>query len=160
MVDITALISARITNFIARRRPGMARDATAKHVAKYVASGGRKGNAIFGRPVFMLDVVGRKSGEHRPVMLMHVQRGDDLIVVGSAAGAAATPNWYRNLLAGGGGEVQVGAKRWSVSVREVEGAERDECWALAVKAYAGFESYSHFTERRIPVAVLQPRPTA
>jgi deazaflavin-dependent oxidoreductase (nitroreductase family) len=159
MTDITGAVSARITNFIARRRPMMARDATAKHVAKYVSSNGRKGNSLFGHPVFLLDVVGRSTGTHRPVMLMYAPRGDDLIVVGSAAGTDKTPNWYLNLMAAGGGEVQVGAKRWTVSAREVSGAERDECWALAVKAYGGFDAYSHFTERRIPVAILEPRPT-
>lgn len=157
MIDITALVSARITNLIARHKPSMGRDATAKHVAKFVASNGNKGNKIFGRPVFMLDVIGRSSGQRRQVMLMHVQRGNDLIVVGSAAGADSTPNWYRNLIAAGGGEVQVGAKRWTVSAREVDGKERDECWSLAVKAYAGFDSYVQFTQRQIPVAVLEPR---
>ena len=91
-------------------------------------------------------------------MLIYVPRGDDLVVVGSAAGAATTPNWYLNLMAAGGGEVQVGAKRWTVSAREVDGDERAECWALAVKAYAGFDSYAHFTPRQMPVAVLEPRP--
>ncbi len=158
MTDITGLVSARITNLIARRRPSMARDATAKHVAKFVASNGRKGDKLLGRPVFLLDVIGRSSGQHRPVMLMYVPRGDDLIVVGSAGGAAATPNWYLNLIAAGGGEVQVGAKRWKVSARELDGSERDTCWALAANTYGGFDSYQRFTDRRIPVALLEPLP--
>ncbi len=89
-------------------------------------------------------------------MLMYVPRGDELIVVGSAGGSATTPNWYRNLMAAGGGVVQVGADRWSVTARELpDGPERDECWSLATAAYAGFDSYQSFTDRRIPVAVLK-----
>ena len=37
--------------------------------------------------------------------------------------------------------------------------ERDECWALATAAYAGFDSYQTFTDRTIPVAVLTRRPS-
>lgn len=151
-------VSARFTNLVARRFPSMGRKATESHVEAYRSSGGRKRNTLVGRPVFLLDVVGRSSGESRPVMLMLATRGDDLIVVGSGGGSTATPNWYKNLMAAGGGEVQVGADRWAVTARELpEGPERDECWALANAAYAGFDSYQTFVDRVIPVAVLQRR---
>lgn len=158
MKDVTTLVSARLTNLVARRFPALGRRATARQVAKYRSSGGRKGNTLVGRPVFLLDVVGRSSGERRPVMLMYVPRGEDLVVVASAGGSAAAPNWYENLLAAGGAEVQVGADRWSVAARALEdGAERDECWSLAVAVYPGFDSYQRFTDRQIPVAVLERR---
>ena len=129
-----------------------------RQVEKYRSSDGKKGDKFLGNQCFLLDVVGRKSGESRPVMLIHVPRGDDLIVVGSGAGVATTPNWYKNLIAAGGARVQVGADRWKVAAREVsEGPERDECWALAVARYPGFDSYQDYTERRIPVAVLERR---
>jgi F420H(2)-dependent quinone reductase len=157
-MDVTALAAARVTNFIARRFPSVSQKATARQVQKFRSSGGRKGNTLLGRPVFLLDVVGRSSGELRPVMLMYVPRGEDLVVLGSGAGSAATPNWYKNLMAVGGAEVQVGADRWSVSVRQLEeGPERDECWSLASAVYPGFDSYQTFTNRQIPVAVLEPR---
>ena len=118
-------------------------------MAKHRSGGGRKGNTLVGRPVFLLDVVGRSGGERRPVMLMYVPRGEDLVVIGSGAGSAATPNWHRNLTAAGGAEVQVGADRWSVAARELEdGSERDECWSLAADVYPGFDSYRRFTDRQ------------
>ena len=158
MTDVTMRASARFTNLVARRFPSVGRSATARQVAKYRSGGGRKGNTIVGRPVFLLDVVGRSSGERRPVMLMHVPRGDDLVVVASAGGSDTTPNWYKNLLAAGGAEVQVGADRWTMAARELEdGPERDECWSLAAAVYPGFDSYRQFTERRIPAAVLKRR---
>ena len=150
---------ARISNLVARRFPGLGRKTTERQVHQYRSSGGRKGNTIVGRPVFLLDVIGRTSGEPRPVMLMYVPRGDDLIVVGSGGGSAKTPHWYRNLMAAGGAEVQVGRERWNVKVRELgEGPERDACWSLARDVYPGFDSYQGFTDRRIPVAVLERRP--
>ena len=155
MNDVTVWVSARLSNLIARRFPAVGRRATARQVAKYRSSGGRKGNRIVGRPVFLLDVVGRSSGERRSVMLMYVPRGEDLVVIGSAGGGATTPNWYKNLMSAGGAEVQVGADRWSVVARELEdGAERDECWSLAAAVYPGFDSYQRYTERRLPIAVL------
>ena len=88
-------------------------------------------------------------------MLMHVPRGDDLIVVASAGGSATTPDWWKNLMAAPTADVQVGADRWTVTTRVLDaGPERDECWALANAAYAGYDSYQTFTDRPIPVAVL------
>ena len=158
MADVTMKASARFSNLVARRLPSLGRSATARQVAKYRSSGGRKGNTIVGRPVFLLDVVGRSSGKRRPVMLMYVPRGDDLVVVASAGGSDTTPNWYRNLMSAGVAEVQVGPDRWSVTARELDdGPERDECWTLANAVYSGFDSYQGFTDRKLPVAVLERR---
>ena len=157
-MDLKFRISARFSNLVVRRLPALGRRATKRQVDRYRSSGGRKGNTIVGRPVFLLDVVGRSSGEPRPVMLMHVPRGDDLIVVGSAAGATTTPNWYKNLLAAGGADVQVGPDRWTVVARQLEdGPERDQAWAVANEVYPGFDSYKGFTDRQLPVAVLERR---
>lgn len=148
-------ITGRAANFLSRRLPRLANWGTHRHVKDFRASGGKKRNRLRGTPVFLLDVVGRKSGESRPVMLMLVRRDDDLVVVGSNGGNPDTPNWYRNLMAAGGGHVEVDGDRWPVKAREVDGTERDECWALANEAYSDFDSYQELTDRRIPVAVLE-----
>jgi len=150
-----ASISGRIANFMSRRFPHVVAKNTHKQVDQYRSSDGAKGNTLFGKPVFLLDVVGRSSGELRPVMLMLVERGDDLVVVGSNGGNPKAPNWYLNLMAAGQAQVQVGARRWQVSAREVDGEERDKCWDLAIQAYPDFSSYQELTQRRLPVAVLE-----
>ena len=61
-----------------------------KQVKTYRSSKGQKGGKLFGKPVFVLDVVGRKSGESRPVVLMHVAQGNELLVVGSKRPARDT----------------------------------------------------------------------
>ena len=38
-----------------------------------------------------------------------------------------------------------------------DGPEPDEAWALATAVYPGFDSYQGFTDRQIPVAVLERR---
>ena len=126
--------------------PKMLAKATHKQVDQFRSSNGAKGNEMFGKPVFLLETVGRKSGEPR--------QNDDLIVVGSNGGNPVTPNWYKNLIAAEKTEVQVGPDRWWTTAREVQGAEFDECWALAAKAYPDFNTYQELTDRRIPVAVL------
>ena len=153
-----ASITGRLANLMSRYAPGLGRKGTERQVEQFRSSGGTKGNKVWGKPVFLLDVVGRSSGESRPVMLMLVRRGDEqLVVVGSNGGNPKTPNWYRNLMAAGGGHVELEGRRWAVTARELpEGPERDECWKLAEAAYPDFASYQQLTDRRIPVAVLDP----
>ena len=59
------------------------------------------------------------------------------------------------LSAAGEAEVAVGGERWPVRFREVEGAERDACWALLMATYQNFDTYQACTDRVIPVAVLE-----
>lgn len=151
-----ATLSGRLVNFTVKHLPSLNRKGTARQVEKYRESNGTKGDKLMGKPVFLLDVVGRTSGEPRPVMLMLCERGDDLVITASRGGHPEAPNWYKNLMAAGTAEVQVGADTWSVTPRELpEGDERDECWKLLVDAYPDFASYQELTDRRLPVILLE-----
>lgn len=155
-----ASLTGRAANFLSTRLPGLGRKATERQIRQFRASGGRKGHKLLGKPVFLLDVVGRTSGEPRPVMLMRIHRGDDLLVAGSNGGNPRAPNWYRNLVAAGQAHVEVGGERRAVDVRELdEGPERDDCWALLTAGYPDFATYQELTDRRIPVAVLSRTPS-
>src|SRR6478735_1551212 len=112
-----ASLTGRAANFMSKHFPKLVAKGTHKQVAQFKASNGTKGNEMFGKPVFLLETVGRTSGEPRPVMLMLVRRGEDLIVVGSNGGNPVTPNWYKNLLAAETTEVQVGPDRWWTTAR-------------------------------------------
>ncbi len=150
-------ITGRTANVVGRRLPRCVRWTTNRRVRLYRDTGGREGSRRLGKPCFLLDVVGRKSGKSRPVMLMLVRRGEDFLVTGSNAGNPKTPNWYLNLMAAGGGYVEVGARRWAVSAREVaDGLEREACWHLLTNACPDFNSHQQLTTRRLPVAVLSP----
>ncbi len=150
-----ASISGRFVNLMSRRLPGLVHIATRRQIKQYRASKGTKSGALGGKPIFVLDVVGRTSGESRPVMLMLVRNDDDLLVCGSYGGNPHSPNWYKNLMAAGKAHVEVGDERWAVDARELdEGSERDESWDMCVAAYPDFAAYQELTERRIPIAVL------
>jgi len=126
-----------------------------RQLRQFRSSNGSNGNKLMGKPIFILDVVGRTSGESRPVPLMLVRRGDDLLVCGSYGGNPKAPNWYKNLAAAGEAYVEVGSDRWAVKHRELEeGPEREECWKLLLEGYPDFGAYQELTTRRLPVAVL------
>ena len=51
--------------------------------------------------------------------------------------------------------VQDGDKIATMTAREVEGAERDHWWQLAVQAYLPYAEYQTKTARLIPVFVVE-----
>lgn len=150
-----ATLSGRVANFMSTKLPWLGAMGTRRHVAQFRKSKGAKGDQFRGMPVFLLDVVGRASGESRPVMLMLVRDQDDVLVCGSNGGNPDTPNWYQNLAAAGGGHVEVAGDRWAVTMRELDGDEREAAWTKLVAGYPDFATYQELTDRKLPVAVLQ-----
>ncbi|MEV5721805.1 nitroreductase/quinone reductase family protein [Amycolatopsis mediterranei] len=49
-----------------------------------------------------------------------------------------------------------GSERRRVSPRVAEGAERARLWEQAVAVYKPYAAYATYTERKIPVVVLEP----
>ncbi len=148
-------VTGRLANLGSRWLGPIAPAVGRLHVRLYRRFGGRRWSRWLGRPVFCLTVTGRVSGEPRPVMLMLVRHGDDLLVCGSNGGHPQTPNWYRNLMATGEATVTVGPESWLVTAREVHGSERDACWTTLCEAYPDFTTYQACTDRLLPVAVLE-----
>jgi deazaflavin-dependent oxidoreductase (nitroreductase family) len=106
----------------------------------------------------ILVTTGRTSGRRREVPLFAAEDGDRLVVVGSNAGRATDPAWVANLRANPDVHVLVGADERAARAREVDGGERDRLWAIAAAQYPGYEDYATWTDRRIPVFVLEPVP--
>jgi len=111
-----------------------------------------------GQPICLVHTRGARSGQPRSTPLLYTPRGDALVLVASKAGAERNPAWYHNLKANPDVDVEVGGRRRPMHAREVEGAERDELWALVNDNYDGYDTYQHRAGgRRIPVLVLEPR---
>ncbi|HUR52015.1 MAG TPA: nitroreductase family deazaflavin-dependent oxidoreductase [Mycobacteriales bacterium] len=145
-------------------------EAVIKHMAKaqvrlFRLTNGRVGSrwrigAGFRKPVptLLLDHVGRKSGRTFTTPLLYLEDGKDLVIVASQGGLPKNPQWYPNLLAHPDTEVRLrGEGVRSVRARVVEGAERAELWPRLVELYADFAKYARWTDREIPVVVLEPR---
>lgn len=129
-------------------------------VETYERTGGREANTLrdTGLPVIILTTRGRRSGKLRKSPLMRVEHGGSWALVASMGGAPTHPVWYHNLTADPtAATVQDGPEPADVTVREVEGAEREEWWARAVEAFPPYAEYQRKTDRRIPVLVATPR---
>lgn len=134
------------------------------NVAVYRATGGRVGGswrfgAGFRRPVkiLLLEHRGRTTGRLRTTPLVFMRDGDRVVVVASQGGRAEHPQWYRNVVAGPDVTVQIGRERTEVHARTATDAEREELWPRLLTAYADFASYQSWTDRVIPVVILEPR---
>jgi deazaflavin-dependent oxidoreductase (nitroreductase family) len=130
------------------------------HTAAYKATGGRIGHKIPGVPgkMLLLDHKGAKSGTLRTSPLLYFRDGEDLVIVASKGGFPKHPAWYHNLKANPDTTVQVASHHLPVHARIAKPEERDRLWAMAVKAYHGYEDYAARSKgREIPLVILEPR---
>jgi deazaflavin-dependent oxidoreductase (nitroreductase family) len=122
-----------------------------------IGSTWRVGSAFpWGIPVLLLTTVGRKTGLPRTLPLLFIEEGDDIIVVGSRGGLPTEPLWYKNLVANPGCEVQIKRRKLKAKARTASAEERELLWPKLVAHYPDFASYATWTERVIPVVVLEP----
>lgn len=109
-------------------------------------------------PTLLLDHVGRRSGTTFTTPLLYLDDSPDLVVVASQGGLPKNPQWYPNLLAHPDTVVRLrkeGVRR--VRARTAGPEEKAVLWPRLVELYADFESYAAWTDRDIPVVVLEPR---
>ncbi|OLB80871.1 MAG: nitroreductase [Actinobacteria bacterium 13_2_20CM_2_71_6] len=128
----------------------------AKHVRKYVESGGRKGHSYWGNDTLLLTTRGRRSGKLRRTALIYGRHGDAYVVVASNGGAATHPLWYLNLVADPQVYVQVGAQSFPARARTATAEERPELWRMMTKLFKQYGRYQKKTDREIPVVILEP----
>ena len=131
-------------------------DRTREQVELYEATNGVKGGTLAGKPVIILTFKGAKSGKIRKTPLMRIEHNGTYAMVASNAGAATHPFWYNNIVANPVVELQDGAVKQDLRVREVFGEEKIEWWKRADAAYPEFPAYRARAGREIPVLVLEP----
>lgn len=112
----------------------------------------------FRTPVLVLETTGRRSGEPRATVLAHHRIGDGAILVaGGAGGQARIPDWVANVRADPAVTVTVDRVTVEMTARELDGDERRERWATAVRVWPQVETYERRAGRPIPLVVLEPR---
>jgi deazaflavin-dependent oxidoreductase (nitroreductase family) len=131
-------------------------DRTRAQVELYEATNGVKGGTLAGKPVIVLTFKGAKSGKIRKTPLMRIEHNGIYAVVASNAGAPIAPSWYYNIVANPLVELQDGAVKQDMRVREVFGEEKNEWWKRADAAYPEFSTYRARAGREIPVLVMEP----
>jgi deazaflavin-dependent oxidoreductase (nitroreductase family) len=129
-----------------------------EQVEKYERSGGREAPNLLDTdyPVVVVTSRGAKSGKLRKNPVMRVEHEGKYAAIGSKGGDPHNPAWVYNLRAHPHVVLQDGPSKWDMVAREVSGTERDEWWERAVAAYPDYAAYQSWTDRLIPVFVLEP----
>ena len=129
-------------------------------VELYERTHGVEGNTLrdTGLPVVIVTSRGNKSGTIRKTPLMRVEHDGDYALIASQGGAPTHPVWYYNLIADPESvTIQDGPEPFDVTVRVVDGDEREQWWERAVAAFPPYAQYQLKTERQIPVFVATRR---
>jgi deazaflavin-dependent oxidoreductase (nitroreductase family) len=109
-------------------------------------------------PVVLLTTTGRKSGLPRTTMLATpIEENDRLVVIASNGGDERHPDWFLNLLANPDVEVMLRGLTRPMRARVASSQEKAEHWPRAVAAYPAYARYQGWTDREIPVVILEPR---
>lgn len=157
----------------AKRRPSQLDSPVVGRIIKYVSrahawvyrrtSGAiginwRIGSALR-KPVrtLLLHHRGRKSGRSFTAPLLYLRDGDNIVVVASQGGLANHPQWFFNLRHDPDTTVQIGKEVLPVRARVAQQQERAALWPKLVELYADFDTYQAWTDREIPVVILEPR---
>ncbi|MEZ4287472.1 MAG: nitroreductase family deazaflavin-dependent oxidoreductase [Polyangiales bacterium] len=109
-----------------------------------------------GVPVLLLTTVGRKSGAERIAPLLFVRDGQNVVIVASQGGLPKNPSWFYNVKANPNVRVQIKSNVESMKARIATSEERKQLWPRLVAHYADFANYQAWTDREIPVVVLEP----
>ena len=151
---LDAPIVARLIKYGARANVRLFRLTNGRLGAKWrVGAGFRKPV-----PVLLLDHVGRRSGTRFTTPLLYLRDGADLVVVASQGGLPKNPQWFHNLRHSPDVTVDLPRERGrAVRARVATPTERAELWPRLVELYADFDNYQSWTDREIPVVVLEPR---
>jgi deazaflavin-dependent oxidoreductase (nitroreductase family) len=131
-------------------------DFNERNIAEFRANHGLVSGPFEGAPIVLLHTVGARSGKPRTNIMMHLADGERYLVFASNAGADDNPAWYWNLKANPDVSIEVGDDIVDVHATELQGAERDDKYALQAERYPGFAEYQRMTSRTIPVVALTP----
>ncbi|NNE20559.1 MAG: nitroreductase family deazaflavin-dependent oxidoreductase [Myxococcales bacterium] len=133
------------------------------NVAIYRWTGGllgskwRVGSAFpWGIPVLLLTTIGSKSGQPRTAPLVFIEDGGNVIVVASQGGLPKDPLWYKNLVATPECEVQIKRRKMKMMAHTASPEKRAALWPKLVSHYPDFASYATWSDRIIPVVILEP----
>jgi F420H(2)-dependent quinone reductase len=108
-------------------------------------------------PICLLEHRGRRTGRLRTTPLVYLEDADRVVVVASQAGRSQHPLWYRNIEADPAVTVQIRGRRLAMRARTADAEERAELWPRLVALYSDYDSYQSWTDREIPVVLLEPR---
>jgi deazaflavin-dependent oxidoreductase (nitroreductase family) len=129
-------------------------DFNERNIAEFRANHGRVSGPFGGAPILVLHTVGARSDKPRVNIMMYLADGERYLVFPSNQGGDSNPDWYWNLKADP--DVRIGDDILEALATDLQGAERDDKYALQAERYPAFAEYQHMTSRTIPVVALTP----
>jgi deazaflavin-dependent oxidoreductase (nitroreductase family) len=130
-------------------------DWVAKHIRRYVESGGAKGHRFYGHDALLLTTRGRRSGRLRRTALYYGEDGNRYVLVASEGGKRTDPGWYHNLVANPAVVVQVRDETFGAVARPADPDERPRLWELMVGVFPKYARYEARAGRALPVVVVE-----
>ena len=124
-------------------------------IDEFRTNAGKVGGPFEGADLLLLTTTGAKSGREHTAPLGYFRDGDQLLIIGSAAGAPRHPAWYHNLLAHPLVRVELGTEEFEAVAVPAEGERRDRLFAYVAGEEPGYAEYQTLTTRVIPVVVLE-----
>ena len=129
-------------------------------IEEFRANGGKV--AQFGdAPLVILGTIGARSGQLREIPLVALVESDGdndgMYIFASKGGAPSNPDWYHNLKANPGVEVEVAGDAYSARAEITEGDDRKALYDAQAARYAQFAEYETSAAeagRTIPVIRL------
>jgi deazaflavin-dependent oxidoreductase (nitroreductase family) len=110
-----------------------------------------------GYPICVVGMKGAKSGARREVGLIHIPKGDDIILIASQGGLDKHPAWYYNVKANPDIDIMIaGGEKKNYIARQLSEAEKGALWPLILSVYPDFDEYQARTDREIPVFLCTP----
>ncbi len=110
-----------------------------------------------GAPICLVGMTGRKSGQRREVMLIHLPQGDNKLLVASQGGLDTDPVWYRNVMANPQIDITATGVKRNYIARQASGEEKRALWPHLLSLYPDFDEYQARTDRDIPVLICEPQ---
>ena len=124
-------------------------------IEEFRANDGLVGGMFEGQPLLLLHHTGARTGTRRVTPLTYQDLAGGYAVFASKAGADTNPDWYHNVVANPGTEVEVGAQTVRVHARVAAGDEREQIWTRQKRDHPQFAEYEANTARVIPVIMLE-----
>jgi deazaflavin-dependent oxidoreductase (nitroreductase family) len=129
-------------------------DWVAKHIRRYVETGGGKGHRAYGHDSLLLTTRGRRSGKLRRTALWYLRDRDRYLLVGSN-GSRGDPAWVHNVRASAAVVVQVRGDTFAALARIATPEERPALWERIVAEIPQHAGSQKRSRRELPVVIVE-----
>ena len=129
----------------------------ARHIRRYVASGGTRGHRFNGNDALLLTTRGRRTGKLRRTALYYGRDGERYVLVATAVRGGGQPSWYLNLLHDPVVGVQVRSEIFAAIATPAAASERPRLWGLMIDLVPKYVDYEKRAGRDLAIVVVERR---